>query len=45
MRTDRPVERETFVDQPSDHHVVEIRLTYRYTQAHAWVVPAITGFF
>ncbi len=25
--------------------VVEIRLSYRYAQAHPWVVPAMTGFF
>ncbi|TKB71012.1 MAG: hypothetical protein E8D45_12560 [Nitrospira sp.] len=27
-----------------ENQVIEIRITYRYTQAHPWVVQAITGF-
>lgn len=33
------------MEPPSGQQVVEIRLTYRYAQAHAWTVPAISGFF
>lgn len=33
------------MEQPSGNRTVEIRITSRYTQAHPWVVQAVTGFF
>ncbi len=33
------------MDTLGQNQIVEIRLTYRYAQAHPWVVQAVTGFF
>ncbi|HEY7533297.1 MAG TPA: hypothetical protein VH681_11015 [Nitrospiraceae bacterium] len=32
------------MDTEAAMQVAEIRISYRYAQAHPWVVPAITGF-
>lgn len=32
------------MDQQDNSTVIELRLSYRYIQAHPWVVTAVTGF-
>jgi len=32
------------MDSEGNPHTVELRLSYRYVQAHPWVVQAVTGF-